>query len=224
MNKDSIDKRKKMRKFVGFLTMMVLSLNLIQAQSVDAKAVLDKMSATYKAMPGFEVSFVQKVMNESEVSDAFSGTAAVSKEKFLLKLSSQHIYSNGPILWTYLVDAQELTISNFDPEDGFINPANVYDIYKEGFNYKYINTQNLKGEMVDVIELISTDEDSDYTKVVMYIGQKDSYLKAWDMVDYDDITTAFEVSAFKPNMNYPEKYFEFDEAKNEVKHKEDLRN
>ena len=213
-----------MRKFVGLFLVLVVSLSLAYGQNSDPKSILDKMSATYKAMPGFEVSFVQKVMNESEVSDAFSGTAAVSKEKFLLKLSSQHIYSNGPILWTYLVDAEELTIANFDPEDGFINPANVYDIYKEGFTYKYINSENMKGELVDVIELISTDEDSDYTKVVMYIGQKDSYLKAWDMIDYDEITTSFEVSEFKPNMNYAEKYFEFDETKHVVKHKEDLRN
>ncbi len=214
-----------MRRFVGFiLVMLVMSFSVLYGQNTDPKSILDKMSETYKAMPGFEVSFEQKVMNESEVSDAFAGVASVSKEKFLLKLSSQHIYSNGPILWTYLVDAQELTIANFDPEDGFINPANVYDIYKEGFDYKLIRSENLGGEIVNVVELISTDEDSEYTKVVMYIGQKDNYLKAWDMVDYDDITTAFVVSAFKPDINFPENYFEFDETKNVVKHKEDLRN
>ena len=163
-------------------------------------------------------------MNESEVSDAFSGVASVSKEKFLLKLSGQHIYSNGPVIWTYLIDPQELTIANFDPESGAINPTNVYDIYKKGFDYEYVRPENLKGEMVHVIELTSTDEDSDYTKIVMYIGQNDSYLKAWDMVDYDDINTSFEVSNFKPNVEFPQKYFEFDAEKNKVVHTEDLRN
>ncbi len=212
-----------MKKIVGIVVMLVTCLNGI-AQTTDAKAILDKMSETYKAMPGFEVSFEQKVKNESEVSDTFSGNVAVSKEKFLLKLSSQHIYCNGPVIWTYLVEPKELTIANFDPEDGFINPANVYDIYKEGFTYKYLRSDNNSGELVDVIELTSTDEDSDYTSVIMYIGQKDGYLKAWDMVDYDDITTAFQVTAFKPNVNFAEGHFEFDESKHEVSHKEDFRN
>ena len=215
---------RKMKKLVSFLVVLVVSSNLALGQNPDPKPILDKMSDTYKAMPGFEVSFVQKVMNESEVSDAFSGVASVSKEKFLLKLSSQHIYSNGPVIWTYLVDSQELTISNFDPEGGGINPTNVYDIYKEGFDYKYVRTENLKGELVNVIELTSTDEDSDYTKVVMYISQKDSYLKGWDMIDYDGINTSFDVAAFKPNMNFTEKYFEFDAVANKVLHTEDLRN
>jgi len=213
-----------MKKLVSLFVVLVVSLNLALGQDPDPKVILDKMSETYKAMPGFEVSFTQKVMNESEVSDAFSGIASVSKEKFLLKLSSQHIYSNGPVIWTYLVDSQELTISNFEPESGSINPTNVYDIYKEGFNYRFVGVENLNGEMVDVIELNSTDEDSDYTKVVMYISQKNSYLMGWDMVDYDDINTSFEVSAFKPNVDFPEKYFEFNSEENKVLHTEDLRN
>lgn len=212
-----------MKKLLSFLVVLVVGSNLVLGQSPDPKTILDKMSETYKAMSGFEVAFVQKVMNEAAVSDAFSGVASVSKEKFLLKLSGQHIYSNGPVIWTYLVDSQELTISNFDNDSGGINPTNVYDIYKEGFDYKFLRTDNVKGELVDVIELISTDEDSDYTRVVMYIGQKDSYLKGWDMVDYDDIATSFEVSAFKPNMNFTEKYFEFDPVANKVLHTEDLR-
>ena len=55
------------------------------------------------------------------------GSAAVSKEKFVLKIEGQQIYCNGPVLWTYLVESQELTISNFEPEEGAINPANIYD-------------------------------------------------------------------------------------------------
>lgn len=212
-----------MRKLASFLVVLVMGSNLSLGQNLDPKTILDKMSETYKAMPGFEVSFVQKVMNEADISDAFSGIASVSKDKFLFKLSGQHIYSNGPVIWTYLIDSQELTISNFEPDDGAINPTNVYDIYKEGYNYRYVRSENLNGEVVDIIELTSTDEDSEYTKVVMYISQKNSYLMAWDMVDYDDINTSFQVSDFKPDVNFPEKYFEFDPTKNKVVHTEDLR-
>lgn len=213
-----------MRRILGFLMVMMVSGMLNVAQAQDPKAVLDKMSATYKAMSGFEIEFVQKVMNESEVLDRFSGSAAVAKEKFMIKFRDQHIYCNGPVLWTYLVEAQELTITNFEPEETFINPTNIYDIYKKGFTYSYKRSENMGGKLVDVIELVSTDEDSDFTNIIMYIDKDTSYLKAWDLIDYDGIKTSFEVASFKPNQAYAAGFFEFDTKNNPVQHTEDYRN
>ena len=212
-----------MKRLVGLL-MLLVSMNVAMGQEEDPKAILDKMSGIYKAMPGFQISFMQKVINESEVIDRFSGSADVSKEQFIVRFKEQHIYCNGTVLWTYLAESQELTIANFEPEESFINPSNVYDIYKEGFTYEYKRQDNLNGELVHVVELISTDEDSDFTNVIMYIGTEDSYLKGWDLIDYDGIKTAFEVSEFKPNQNYGPKHFVFDYSKNPVSHEEDFRN
>ena len=215
-----------MKRIVGLLVMMVLSMSMVMGQgdADKAKAILDKMSAKYKEMPGFQISFVQRVISESEVVDRFSGSADVSKGQFIVKFRDQHIYCNGTIIWTYLVESQELTIANFEPEESFINPSNIYDIYKEGFDYEYKREDNVNGQLVHVVELISTDEDSDFTNVTMYIGQEDSYLKGWDLIDYDGIKTAFEVSAFTPDKAFNNKHFVFDYAKNPVSHEEDFRN
>lgn len=212
-----------MKKVIYVLILAVIAIT-VKGQSGDAKAVLDKMSSTYKAMAGFEISFVQKNYSEAEVIAQTAGSASVAKEKFLLKIEGQQIYCNGPVLWTYLVESQELTITNFEPEEGAINPANIYDIYKEGFTYEYKRQDEVNGQLVDVVELISTDDDADFTNIVMYIGQQDSYLKAWDLIDYDGAKTKFEVSGFKPDQAFGAKYFEFDEDSNPVQHKEDLRN
>lgn len=203
--------------------MMFMVIGLVAKAQGDAKTILDKMSAIYKEMPGYEISFVQKVMSEAEVIDRLSGTAAVSKEKFVIKFQEQHIYCNGPILWTYLVESQELTISNFEPEESDIDPTNIYDIYKEGFTYEYKRADEIDGQAVHVIELVSTDEDADFTNIFMYIGQEDSYLKGWDLIDYAGAKTAFEVSTFKPNVTFEAAYFEFNADQNPVEHTEDLR-
>lgn len=213
-----------MKRLVGLL-MLLLSLNVAVAQEENPKAILDKMSEVYKAMPGYEVSFIQKVMNESSVADRLPGSLEVSKEQFIIKFREQRIFCNGTIIWTYLTESQELTIANFEPEeDSFIDPRNIYDVYKEGFTYEYKRADVVNGEPVHVIELVSTDEESDFTNVFMHIGQKDSYLKAWDLVDYDGIISSFEVVEFKPNQNYGPKHFVFDYSKNPVSHEEDFRN
>lgn len=206
------------------MCLMVLFTSALVGQDNDPKAILDKMSETYKAMPGFEISFVQQVMSEGEVAGSINGDASVSKDKFLVRFQDQFIYCNGPVLWTYLVEDQELTISNFEPDEQAINPANIYDIYKEGFEFEYKRADEIEGQMVHVIELVSTDDEADFTNIIMYIGQNDSYLKAWDLIDYDGIPTSFAVSNFVPNKSFPEKYFEFNREKNPVEVETDLRN
>lgn len=206
------------------MCLVLLISGTVVGQENDPKVILDKMSETYKAMPGFEIAFVQQVMSDGDVVGRISGDASVSKEKFLVRFQEQFIYCNGPILWTYLVEDQELTISNFEPDEQAINPANIYDIYKEGFTFEYKRSDDIGGEMVDVIELVSTDEDADFTNIIMYIGQNDSYLKAWDLIDYDGIPTSFQVSNFVPNKSFSEGYFEFDRSKNPVDIETDLRN
>lgn len=204
--------------------MAVMANAVFGMQEKDPKAILDKMSETYKAMAGYKFDFAQEVVEDAEVIDGFNGSVSVAKESFLVKLRDQHIYSDGKVIHTYLVESQELTISNFDPDESFINPSNVYDIYKEGFEYKYLRSDKVGEEAVDVIELTATDPDSDYTNVTLYIGVEDSYLKGWDLVDFDGIVSKFVVSKFTANIEFEESHFKFDSVLNPVAYTTDLRN
>jgi len=204
--------------------LFILGASVAYGQGADAKAILDKMSETYKAMPGFEISFTQKLESGLDAEETYSGEASVSKEKFLVKFQGQFIYCNGPVLWTYLVEDKELTISNFEPDEQAINPANIYDIYKEGFDFELVGKDNYEGAAVNVVKLLSTDPDSDFTTILMYIGEEDSYLKGWDLIDYDDIPTSFTVTKFTPNKSFADNFFEFDSTNNPVEIRTDLRN
>jgi len=184
---------------------------MLWGQDQDAKAILDKMSETYKAMPGFELSFDQKLEDAGD--NIYSGTTAVSKERFFVSFQGQLIFSDGPTLWTYIEEGEELTISNFEPDEQAINPANIYDIYKEGFDFQFLRTDSYNDEPVQVIELTSTDPDADFTTIVMYVGTKDYYLKAWDLIDYDGIATSFAVTKFRPNRSFDEGYFRIEVEK-----------
>lgn len=211
-----------MKRIVVAISFLVIGFSAF-SQNPEPKMVLDKMSETYRAMPGFEISFVQKILSEGEVIDRLAGNASVSKEKFMIKFQDQHIYCDGNVLWTYLLASQELTISNFEPDEAVINPSNVYDIYKEGFTYEYKRSGTVNEQAVHVIELTSTDPDSDFTNVVLYIGEKDSYLKSWDLIDYSGAKTSFDVSEFIPNKTFDPSFFVFNEETNPVQYKEDLR-
>lgn len=207
-----------------FTYLMLLMVSTVWSQSGDAKSILDKMSATYKAMPGFEISFNQKLNNGMDGEDTYNGNAAISKEKFFVDFQGQLIFCDGPTLWTYISEGQELTISNFEPDEQAINPANIYDIYKEGFDFEFVAEDSFNGQAVNVVKLNSTDEDADFTTIIMYVGKEDSYLKAWDLIDYDGIPTSFIVTAFTPNKDFPDDFFQFNDKKYNVDIVTDLRN
>lgn len=207
-----------------FTYLMLLMVSTVWGQSGDAKSILDKMSATYKAMPGFEISFNQKLNNGIDGEDTYNGNAAISKEKFFVDFQGQLIFCDGPTLWTYISEGQELTISNFEPDEQAINPANIYDIYKEGFEFEFVAEDSFNGQVVNVVKLNSTDEDADFTTIIMYVGKEDSYLKAWDLIDYDGIPTSFIVTKFTPNKDFPDGFFQFNDKKYNVDIVTDLRN
>ena len=212
-----------MRK-VFFACLVIFTASALYGQGGDAKSILDKMSETYKAMPGFEIAFTQRLESGLDQTESYSGEASVAKEKFLVRFQGQHIYCNGPVLWTYLVEDRELTISNFEPDEQAINPANIYDIYKEGFDFEFVGEDSYEGNNVNVVKLLSTDPDSDFTTIVMYIGMEDSYLKGWDLIDYDDIPTSFTVTKFTPDRNFDSSFFDFNRTQNPVDIETDLRN
>ncbi len=219
-----IEIRYTVMKKILFACLSLFMASALYGQSGDAKAILDKMSETYKAMPGFEISFTQKLANGMDGEDSYTGDAAVAKEKFFVDFQGQLIFCDGPTLWTYIAEAQELTISNFEPDEQAINPANIYDIYKEGFEFEFVGEDEREGASVNVVKLISTDEDADFTTIIMYIGQQDSYLKAWDLIDYDGIPTSFVVTKFIPNRSFEDGFFKFNDSKYNVEYTTDLRN
>jgi len=211
-------------KKLFFACFMMLLASAVWGQEGEAKRILDKMSATYKAMPGFEISFNQKLANGMNGEDTYSGNAAVSKEKFFVDFQGQLIFCDGPTLWTYIMEGEELTISNFEPDEQAINPANIYDIYKEGFDFEFVGEDTYEEQQVNVVKLNSTDPDADFTTIIMYVGQEDAYLKGWDLIDYDGIPTSFIVTKFAPNKSFDEGFFQFDDTKYKVEIVTDLRN
>ena len=58
----------------------------------------------------------------------------MKKNKFKLKLANQEIYNNGKTVWTYLKDANEVSISDYTPDDdSFVTPEKVIKLYKKDY-------------------------------------------------------------------------------------------
>jgi outer membrane lipoprotein-sorting protein len=204
-----------MKKIIALLAFSVTLVAAAPAQQ-DPKAgkILDQMSAKYQAMKGFKATFTQTLENDAaKVKDNMTGDITVSGQKFRLKLSGQEIINNGQTMWTYMKDENEVNISDYEPEEGEISPAQIYTLYKKGYKYTYVQESKEAGEAVDIIELSPEDKNNPVFKVRLSVSKADQSLKSWKMFKKNGSRTTVTIRKFQPNPPIDATTFNFDKTK-----------
>jgi outer membrane lipoprotein-sorting protein len=214
-----------MKKLFSLLLTSLLFLNMAYAQQ-DPKAgkILDAMSQKYRTMKAFKADFAQTLENPSaKVKETMAGNILVSGEKYRLGVSGQEIISDGKLMWTFLKDANEVTITESDDEAEAMAPSKIFDMYKKGYKYKYAGTETVDGGKYDVIELSPEDRKNPIYKVRLYISQKDKTLKSWEMFRNNGSRYIYTIKNFEANPTLATDDFTFNKAKHKGVSVVDLR-
>lgn len=204
-----------MKKIFSLLLAALLFVNLAQAQQ-DPKAskILEAMSQKYAAMKAFKADFAQTLENPSaKVKETMAGNILVSGDKYRLGVSGQEIISNGKLMWTFLKDANEVTITESDDEAEAMAPSKIFDMYKKGYKYAFAGTETIDGAKYDVIELSPEDRKNPIYKVRLYINQKDKTLKSWEMFRNNGNRYVYTIQNFEANPTLATDAFTFNKAK-----------
>lgn len=205
-------------KKLGFLIGLVGLFLTVNAQ-VDQKAkeILDKMSSKYQNLPSYKTNFVYRLTNEVEnVDEQFAGEIMVKGEKYVLLMSDQEIYNDGETIWTYLKEANEVNIDYYMPDEGDLSPNNIYDAYKKGYRYRWLETKKVGSRTLDVVELQPEDPkdpDKIFFRIVLNIDQADYTIHSWDMFDRAGNVFSYTISGFNPQFTAEDSFFEFDVSK-----------
>ncbi len=193
---------------------LFLVLNSFQSWSqYDAKArkILDGMSIKYKSISSFKAGLSHTLVNETEqLSEEFKGEIIVMGDKYKLILSGQEIINNGTTIWTYLDEVNEVNITDYDPEEDEITPSGIYDLYKNGYKYLWLEEATYSGARYDVVDLVPENKESQFFKIRMEINQTDHTLKGWKMYDKTGNIYGYEISNFQTDLNVNDAFFVFD--------------
>lgn len=179
----------------------------------DPKAleILEAMSRKYKAVPSFEANFSYTLTNEIEkIKDEFKGKMLVKGDKYHLILPEQEVINNGTTVWTYLPEAKEVNIDNFDPASEDLNPSKFYEIYKKGYKYMYLEDKSEGGILCEVVDLVPEKRDAQYFKVRMNIVKKDKSIHSWTMFDKAGNLYKYTITKFNQAAKIDDTSFTFD--------------
>ena len=205
-------------KKLGLLITAMIMVGIVSAQ-VDQKAkeILDKMSSKYQSIPLYKTNFIYRLTNKvEEIDEQFSGEIMVKGEKYVLIMSDQEIFNDGETIWTLLKDANEVNVDYYMPDEGDLSPNNIYDAYKKGYRYRWIENKKMGGRTLEVVELQPEDPkdpDKIFFKIVLNIDNSDFTIHSWEMYDRGGNVFSYTISGFNPQFQAGDDFFKFDESK-----------
>lgn len=189
-----------------------------------ARGILDAMSNKYQEMGAFKSDFTYTMENSTEaINEDFSGEIFVKGDKFRLKMGGQEIINDGETVWTYLEDVNEVNIDNYNPDEGDISPSEIFNAYKRGFKYKYIEEETIDGHTYHVIDLNPENTDNQFHKIRLHIDKSDNSLKMWKIFSKDGTHYTYKISNFNSEAQIANSLFTFDTSQHKGVEVIDLR-
>ncbi|MCF8363124.1 MAG: outer membrane lipoprotein carrier protein LolA [Prolixibacteraceae bacterium] len=196
-----------MRSLLLIIFITVQAFPLFSQDTEDAKKILDKVSEKTRSYKSITTDF-DFIMENKEVDlrEVNSGQIIVQNEQYKLNLNGIEIYNNGKNQWTYMPDAEEVNISEaVTDENDYMNPANIFTMYENGFSYKMIDESPSGNHRIELIP----DEVNEYSKITLEI-EKDSYqIDKAVMIGTDGNTYIVDLKNWDVSKNYPETTFKF---------------
>ena len=190
----------------------------------EAKKILDAMSEYYQKIGSFQSDFSYAMeIPDQTGTEEFEGEITVEGDKFRLKMGGQEVINDGSTVWTYLEEANEVNIDDYDPEEGDISPTQIYNAYQRGFKYNYVGDETIDGTAYQVVDLTPENTNNQFYKIRLHISQDDSMLKRWKIFEKNGTRYTYEIDNFDPQAEVEEDAFTFNEKEHKGVEVVDLR-
>lgn len=197
-------------RFSLLLLLLLLGFNTIRAQN-PALAILEKAGETYKQTCGVHAEFNIEVFEYGGASSAqLQGEIQLKGEKFKLDVGEMITWFDGKNQWFYLVEIQEVNLSNPGPEDLIMmNPLMVFQLYKYGFDARYAGEKKLGSKLTQLVELIPQEAYSDIQRIEIYFD-KQTYQALRIRIRNKDLSgSTININKYLTDQHYPDDMFVF---------------
>lgn len=205
-----------MKKLLGLSLVALVSIIQPAFAQNDAKAkgILDAMSKKMNGLNSLKTNFALKLAGSNgKVKETKKGTFYMKGTKYHVTLAGQEIICDNKTVWTYTKDANEVQVSNFDPNAQTISPAKLFtNFYDKEYNYKYAGTRKVNGKDCNIIELSPTNKSKGFSKVELAID-KSNTIVGGNIWEKNGNQYQYEVSGFTPNAPVADNMFTFDAKK-----------
>ena len=181
-----------------------------QIKDTTAKWILKQISDKTKQYTSVKIEFTYKYENEkNKISEVKEGDIIIQGNKYRMNVAGQLIINDGTTVWTYLKDAEEVTINKFKETKESITPQKIISDYNKDFKPKLIREYTEKGKTYMIIDLTPNISRSFY-KVRIIVDKGLQQVKSSVFFEKEGNKFSYEVKKFIPNVKIDDQMFSFD--------------
>ena len=188
----------------------LLLLFVAQAVSAqnNAEALVRIMVDQVKSHKNVEMAFTYQISPDGKnYSDAQEGHAWLQGNAYKIEMAEQQSISDGTTIWTYLVDDEEVMVS--DATEGEDNtPLKLLTSLDKNYVATLTNIDNQGNATIEL-----ANPKGQYKRVTLKMNAMKAELKSADVYLEDGTKVAVTVKEMKYDQNLDDKFFTFDEKK-----------
>jgi len=186
---------------------LLFATQAVSAQS-NADAIIRLLVDQIKSHKNVEMSFSYQISPDGRtLGESQKGHAWLQDEAYKIEMADQQTISDGTTIWSYLIDDEEVMISN--ASEGTDNtPLKLLTSLDESYA---ATLTSIDGNGVAMIELANPN--GQYKRVTLKIDTKKSELKSADIYMEDGSKVVITVEEMKFDQDLDDKFFTFNKAK-----------
>jgi len=182
-----------------------------------AKSLLEETSKKMQSFQTLSATFTFTMENaKMKIKEQNSGSLLLKGQKYQVKLPDMgmQIYCDGKTVWNFMEEASQVTLSNAGEEgQGVIDPTTIFNIYQEGYTYKFVEDKTTAGRVISTIELLPSDKTAEFTKLTVGIDKDKKVVQSLVTHGKDGNLYGIYVNDLKPNLPIADSEFVFNKAK-----------
>ena len=187
--------------------LLLFATQAVSAQN-NAEMIIRLLINQMKSHKNVEMTFNYQISpDEKTVIEGEKGHAWLQGEAYKIELADQHTISDGKTIWTYLIEDEEVMVSN--AADGVDNtPLKLLTSLDES----YVATlAGIDPKGIATVELANPK--GQYKRVTLKINTKKAELKSADIYMEDGSKAVVNIEGMKFDQELGNKFFTFDTKK-----------
>lgn len=196
-----------------YVYIVFLSFNLSTAQTSEAAMkLLDDVSKNIASYNNLSFDFSYVLENRQEkIKQETSGSVTLEGDRYkLMYLGAEQLF-DGEKTYTIIPENEEITINGAEEDGGLgINPTELLNFYKEGYDYQWDIKQNIFGRPIQFVKLIPSDENKDISYLLLGVDILNKTIYRLIEIGSNSTRTTLTLSNQITNINLAEDFFKFD--------------
>ncbi len=170
-----------------------------------AFALLDSISQR-----SFQATFTYSSRSpQGELEATLEGKITVQGNQYRLTIDGQEVVSNGQTVWTYLKDANEVQITDHDPEQKAVTPWTIFANYRRDYTLCRFDTHQENGHVYDSVELLAKDVENSLSKVRITVERATKHIECAQVTDNNQTRYSFFITNFEYDLKFDKAFFSF---------------